>query len=74
MPDDPVPHFQPMNMSCKCGHRWTGHLPVEVEVSIFTAAIRAIRCPKCGMGPKGTYLGDRYPTTTKDEPRSSGRG
>lgn len=64
---DPIPHFQPMPMSCKCGHQWTGHLAVQVEVSVFVASIRAIRCPKCGNGPKGTYLGHRTPTEAVPE-------
>ncbi len=53
---DPVPYFQPYPMSCKCGHRWTGHLPCMVQSSVLIAAIKALRCPKCGSGPKDTYF------------------
>lgn len=51
-------------MTCKCGHSWTGYLPMNVEVHLWVAHGKAIYCPKCLKGPKGVLLNFGQMATT----------
>ena len=53
---DPIPYFTPQRMRCKRGHAWVDHLPQHVLIKVWVAHVKAMRCPECGMGPKGLFL------------------
>jgi hypothetical protein len=54
-----APFFQPQSLSCKCGHEWTGHMPINVRVELWGAWGRGLECPNCGAGPKYITFGPR---------------
>lgn len=64
MTEPRIPTFQATSMTCKCGHSWTGYLPMNVEVHLWVAHGKAIYCPKCLKGPKGVLLNFGQMATT----------
>ena len=36
----------------KCEHDFIIDLPVECEIEVFSAAMKAVKCPKCNAGSK----------------------
>ena len=49
MSTNPPPSWVPQPMLCgKCGHEWDDWLPSGVSFDVAIAAIKSVRCPKCG--------------------------
>jgi len=36
----------------KCNHDFNIEMPVQCEIEIFTAAMKAVKCPECKAGSK----------------------
>jgi hypothetical protein len=41
----------------KCQHWWRAELPVECAIQVWAAAVKTLRCPKCGAGPRKIGFG-----------------
>ena len=54
-----IPHFKATFLSCTCGHEWSDHLPYNCVFSIWSAAIKALHCPKCGGGSRKILFGQQ---------------
>lgn len=65
-----VPVFKQHPFSCKYGHEWIGHLPYQVEVSLWSAHVKALRCPNCGKGAKFISMGHKPKETPVDTSQS----
>lgn len=61
-----IPSFEPKPLSCRCGHEWTGHLPVNVTVTIWIAHVEDLICPSCGGGFKKIMLSHKPRETPVD--------
>ena len=49
--------IEPKPMVCaKCAHEWDEELLFAVQISVFVAQIKTIRCPNCGAGIRSIYL------------------
>lgn len=46
---------QPMRCGA-CGHLWTAELVTDAPFPVAVAAMRAVRCPACGCGPRKLFL------------------
>jgi len=47
------PGWQARRFLClKCQHAWQGWIPTHIAVAVWIAAVKALRCPKCGASTR----------------------
>lgn len=51
-----------------CRHEWVGELVFDCPLDVAIAAIKAVRCPACGQGPRKIFM----VTAPKETPTTDG--